>query len=85
MHCASDRISVAAVQSHAAIANVSIPAISEQGAWAVIERMLSVQAGTLGATDIFYMSAVLFLALIALVWMTKPAGRGAPVDAGGAH
>ena len=59
--------------------------MSEQGAWAVIERTLSVQAGTLGATDIFYMSAILFLLLVGLVWMTKPARSAAPVDAGGAH
>jgi DHA2 family multidrug resistance protein len=44
-----------------------------------------VQAGTLGATDIFYMSAILFLLLIGLVWMTKPSRSAAPVDAGGAH
>jgi MFS transporter, DHA2 family, multidrug resistance protein len=57
----------------------------EQGAWAVIERTLSVQASTLSATDIFYMSAILFLLLIGLVWMTKPSKSRAPVDAGGAH
>lgn len=59
--------------------------MSEQGAWAVIERTLSVQAGTLGATDIFYMSAILFILLIGLVWMTKPVRSKTPVDAGGAH
>ncbi len=69
----------------AAVQGMQAQGMSEQGAWAVIERTLSVQAGTLGATDIFYMSAVLFLALIALVWMTKPSRSGAPVDAGGAH
>jgi DHA2 family multidrug resistance protein len=59
--------------------------MSEQGAWAVIERSLSVQAGTLGATDIFYMSAILFILLIGLVWMTRPVRSKTPVDAGGAH
>ncbi|RYE81319.1 MAG: DHA2 family efflux MFS transporter permease subunit [Oxalobacteraceae bacterium] len=69
----------------AAVQGMQAQGMSEQGAWAVIERTLSVQAGTLGATDIFYMSAVLFLLLIGLVWMTKPARSAAPVDAGGAH
>lgn len=59
--------------------------MSEQGAWAVIERSLSVQAGTLGATDIFYMSAILFILLIGMVWMTRPVRSKTPVDAGGAH
>jgi DHA2 family multidrug resistance protein len=59
--------------------------MSEQGAWAVIERSLSVQASTMAATDIFWMSALLFLALIGLVWLTKPIRSSAPVDAGGAH
>jgi DHA2 family multidrug resistance protein len=45
--------------------------LSEQGAWAVIEWTMSVQASTLAATDIFWMSAVLFGALIGLVWLTR--------------
>ena len=57
----------------------------EPGAWAVIERTLGIQASTSAATDIFWISSVLFLSLIALVWMTKPIRSAAPVDAGGAH
>src|SRR5690606_18512812 len=45
--------------------------MSEQAAWAVIDRGMSVQAGTLGATDMFWMSSILFLILIAFIWMTK--------------
>ncbi len=59
--------------------------LSEPGAWAVIERTLSVQASTMGATDIFWMSAVLFLLLIGLVWLTKPYKSSGAVDVGGAH
>ena len=51
--------------------------LSEQGAWAVIERLISVQASTLGATDIFWLSAILFLVLIGFIWMTHPI-RSAP-------
>ncbi|NEX62548.1 DHA2 family efflux MFS transporter permease subunit [Noviherbaspirillum galbum] len=57
----------------------------EQGAYAVIDRMITVQASTMSATDIFWISAWLFLALIGLVWLTKPSRTGAPADAGGAH
>lgn len=59
--------------------------MSEPGAWAVIERVLSVQASTMAATDIFWISAILFLALIGLVWMTKPGRSRASADAAGAH
>ena len=59
--------------------------LTEPGAWAVIERTLSVQASTMAAADIFRISAILFLALIALVWMTKPKKTGASADAMGAH
>jgi|GEM_PF-2341462 len=37
------------------------------------------------ADDIFLGSAILFVALIALVWLARPARSGAVVDAGGAH
>jgi len=57
----------------------------EPGAWAVIERTIGIQSSTAAATDIFWISSILFLSLIALVWMTKPSKSGAPVDAGGAH
>ncbi|MFZ6845095.1 DHA2 family efflux MFS transporter permease subunit [Undibacterium sp. RuTC16W] len=57
----------------------------EQGAWAVIDRAISVQASTMAATDIFWLSSFMFLGLIGLVWVTKPKKSAAPVDAGGAH
>ncbi|HXA46199.1 MAG TPA: DHA2 family efflux MFS transporter permease subunit, partial [Burkholderiaceae bacterium] len=59
--------------------------IPEPGAWAVIERTIGIQASTSAATDIFWISSVLFLSLIALVWMTKPIKSAMPIDAGGAH
>ena len=68
-----------------AVQALTAQGLPEPAAWAVIERTLSVQASTLAATDIFMMSAWLFLALIALVWITKPSKSSVPVDAGGAH
>ncbi|MDQ7970753.1 MAG: MFS transporter, partial [Oxalicibacterium faecigallinarum] len=59
--------------------------MSEQAAWAVIDRSMTVQAGTLGATDIFWMSSIMFLILIGFIWMTKRGKSAAPADAGGAH
>ena len=41
-------------------------------AWGMINRVVDEQAFTLAATDIFYVSALMFLALIPLVWITRP-------------
>ncbi|WP_416172179.1 DHA2 family efflux MFS transporter permease subunit [Actimicrobium sp. CCI2.3] len=68
-----------------AVQGLTAQGLSEQGAYAVLERSLSVQASTLAATDIFWISAILFLALIGLVWITKRSKSPAPADGGGAH
>ncbi len=55
---------------------------------ATLMRLLDQQAYTMAVTDVFYLSAGLFVALIGLVWLAKPQlGRGAaaPADGGGAH
>ena len=68
-----------------AVQGLNAQGLSNNAAYAVIERTLSIQASTLAATDIFWISSILFLALIGLVWLTKPARSAAPADAGGAH
>ena len=68
-----------------AVQGLTAQGLSEQGAYAVIERSMSVQASTMAATDIFWISAILFLALIGLVWLTKRSHSAAPADGGGAH
>lgn len=59
--------------------------IPESGAWAIIDRSITIQASTMAATDIFWISSIMFLMLIGLVWLTKPKKSAAPIDAGGAH
>ena len=58
-------------------------------AYAQINRLIDVQAYTRAADDIFLASAVVFLMLIAAIWMTRRPPRMAhgagAVDAGGAH
>ncbi|HWU98367.1 MAG TPA: DHA2 family efflux MFS transporter permease subunit [Oxalicibacterium sp.] len=68
-----------------AVSGLMARGMSEQEAWTVVERTMTVQASTLGATDMFWISAILFLVLIGFVWLTKPSKSAAPVDAGGAH
>ena len=53
---------------------------------AQINRMIDQQSFMLAANDVFYASAVLFIFLIPLVWLAKPAKGGAASDAAaGAH
>ncbi len=60
---------------------------SHDQALAAINRSIDVQAYMLGANDIFYASALLFVALIGIVWLARPvpSGAGAADAAAGAH
>jgi DHA2 family multidrug resistance protein len=51
-------------------------------ATAFFESGLNSQATMLGLNDIFWISAVLFVVIIPLIWITRP-GRGATATAGG--
>ena len=52
---------------------------------ALVNRLVDQQAYTMGVTDMFYVSAALFLAMVVLVWLTRPR-RGVASDVpGGAH
>jgi DHA2 family multidrug resistance protein len=51
----------------------------------MIDRLVGQQASTLAATDIFFLSSVLFLTLLVLVWSTRPQRLPAGADVGGAH
>jgi DHA2 family multidrug resistance protein len=51
---------------------------------ATINRMVDQQSYTMAATDLFLLSAALFVALLVFVWMTRPAPGGASAP-GGAH
>jgi DHA2 family multidrug resistance protein len=58
----------------------------QQGA-AALNRLVDVQAFMLSADDLFYISGLIFLALIMVIWLAKP-GRRAPggaANAAGAH
>ena len=57
---------------------------TQQQALASVNRLLDQQAYTMAVTDIFYLSAILFFALIVMVWMTRPKVGGA-AGGGGAH
>ena len=57
----------------------------DQG-WAVLNHFIDQQAFTLAADDIFYVSAAIFVVLILVIWLARPARRQStgPVDAASA-
>jgi MFS transporter, DHA2 family, multidrug resistance protein len=52
-------------------------------AWAFFEASLNKEATMLGLNDIFWLSAVTFIVIIPLIWLTKP-GKGSGAGAAGA-
>ncbi|RDJ98631.1 DHA2 family efflux MFS transporter permease subunit [Paraburkholderia lacunae] len=56
---------------------------SPSKALAFFETSLNTQATMLGLNDIFWLSAVIFIVIIPLIWLTKP-GKGAGAGAAGA-
>ena len=60
---------------------------SQPQAYGLFNNMVTQQAAQLGVNDLFYVSAGIFVALIALIWITKPerAGGDAGAAAAAAH
>lgn len=58
--------------------------IQTEQSYALFNRLLSVQADMLGLNDVFWVSSIIFIALIPLVWLTKPE-KNAVADPSGAH
>jgi len=60
--------------------------LSTDQSYAMINRLVDAQAFMLSADDIFYVSGLLFLGLIFLVWLAhRPQPAGAAAAASGAH
>ncbi|MGC2943279.1 DHA2 family efflux MFS transporter permease subunit [Burkholderia ambifaria] len=53
-------------------------------ATAFFERTLNAQAAMLALNDIFWLSSIIFIVIVPLVWLTRP-GKGGGGMAGGAH
>ncbi|MEO8152089.1 MAG: DHA2 family efflux MFS transporter permease subunit [Rhizobacter sp.] len=72
----------AAVQT---LSQLTASGYSNEQALATINRLIDQQAFTMAATDIFWLSSILFVLLISMVWLTKPQMNATGADAGGAH
>lgn len=71
-----------------ALAGLTAAGLSPEQALAQINRLVDQQAFMLSSSELFYVSALLFLAMIPLVWLTRPlrrASAGSADAAAGAH
>jgi DHA2 family multidrug resistance protein len=80
-----ERISQYDPTSTQALSGLQSGGMSQQQSYEMINRVIDQQAFMLSANDIFYVSALLFLLLIGVVWLARPVKASAPADAGGAH
>jgi DHA2 family multidrug resistance protein len=81
-----ERISQYDPTSTQALAGLQSGGMSPEQSYGMLNRLIDQQAFMLSANDIFYVSAILFLFLIGVVWLARPVKAAtAPADAGGAH
>jgi DHA2 family multidrug resistance protein len=72
--------------AQSAVAGLSASGLAPDQVLAQINRLVDQQAFTMAATDLFWLSAALFLLLVPLVWLSRPHGSGGGGDAAaGAH
>jgi len=63
-----------------ALANMQANGLTPEQSREALNRIVDSQAFMLSANDIFYVSAVLFVLLIAVVWLARPVKGGGPVS-----
>jgi DHA2 family multidrug resistance protein len=83
----AERLSDANTSSGQALSALQGSGLTPEQSHDVLNRLIDQQAFMLSANDVFYVSAWLFIALIAVVWLARPV-RGAPPAgdaAAGAH
>jgi MFS transporter, DHA2 family, multidrug resistance protein len=81
-----ERITGYDATSREALATLQSSGLSPDQSAAALNRIVDQQAYMLSANDIFYVSAILFVLLIGVVWLARPVkGQHAPADGGGAH
>ena len=82
-----ERLSVADPAASQTLATLQAGGLTPEQSYAVVNRMIDQQAFMLSANDVFYASALLFLALIGVVWLARPVRGSAKASdaAAGAH
>ncbi|MDB5846425.1 MAG: emrB, partial [Rhodoferax sp.] len=83
----SESVNLGSQATNNAMTGLAAAGLTPDQALAQDNRLLDQQAFMLAANDVFYVSAILFLLLIPLVWMARPqmGGAGSGDAASGAH
>ena len=83
----SEFVNPGSVAANSALSGLASAGLSPDQALATVNRLMDQQAYMLAANDVFYASALVFLLLIPLVYLTRPthAGAGGTDAAAGAH
>lgn len=82
----AEHINYASPASQAALNTLTGLGMSDQQALAFVNNLLNQQASTLAADDLAWLSAILFLALIGLIWLARPLkAASASAESAGAH
>ena len=78
---------IGAIPASQALAAMQANGLTPEQSYAALNRLVDQQAFMLSANDVFYVSALLFLALIGVVWLARPAKGAAEAGeaAAGAH
>ncbi len=69
--------------SNPALSHLQAGGLSEQQSYGLINRLVDQQAFMLSADDIFFVSALLFLALVVVIWFARPERAGGDARGGG--
>ena len=69
----------------AATAGMQAGGLTPEQSTAAVNRLVDVQAFMLSADDLFYASGLIFLALIAVIWMARPQRRKSGSATGAAN
>jgi len=67
-----------------ALADMQAAGMSPEQSYAALNRLIDQQAFMLSANDIFYVSALLFLLLIGVIWLARPVAGGTDASAAAA-
>jgi len=80
----AERVTAYDPSSSQALANLQTSGMNAQQSYDAMNRIIDQQAFMLSANDIFWVSAMVFIALIALIWLSRPVkdAHGAEAVAG---
>jgi DHA2 family multidrug resistance protein len=81
-----ESVNPASPATQSTLAGLAASGLSPEMALAQINRLVDQQAFTMAATDLFWASAVLFVLLIPVIWLSRPQATPGSADAAaGAH